>query len=150
MTNETKAATADLLSFDDLDAKKAGETPHEMEYLRPDGSGTGFFLQVLGSQCQSVQDAIAKETNERSRKEKLAEVMRGRSGNPDVHFTPLEDMIAFTRRLAAIRISGWRGMKEPYTPELALKLCQHNQELSQQVLDASNYLGNFMKVPSPK
>lgn len=150
MTSETKSADAALLSFDDLDAKKAGETPYEMEYLRPDGSGSGFFLQVLGAQSQAVQDAIARETNERTKKEKLAEAMQGRSGKTAPHFTPLEDMIAFTRRLAAVRIADWRGLKEPYTPELALKLCMHNQELAQQVLEASNDLGNFTKVSSPK
>jgi hypothetical protein len=66
-----------------------------------------------------------------------------------VDFTPVEDDIAFGQRLSAARLVGWRGIKQAYTPDLALKLCQSNAELSSQVLAASNDLGNFTPA-SPK
>jgi hypothetical protein len=64
-------------------------------------------------------------------------------------FTPIEDDVAFGQRLAAARICGWRGITEDFTPDLALRLCQSNPEVSAQVVEASNTLSNFMKVSPP-
>jgi hypothetical protein len=136
-----------MLSLDDLDATKASEEAFEFEYILPDGSGSGVFLQVLGGQSQRVIDETARLMNERRRKEAhIAAMSRGRRKNDA--FTPVEDDIAFGQRLAAIRLAGWRGIKEKHTPELALKLCRSNQHLADQVSEVSEELGNFMKISS--
>jgi hypothetical protein len=137
MTTKTEAAEIDIA---DLDTCAQCDTPFEFEYQRPDGSGSGVFLSVLGSQSAKVTSEINRLIN--ARREKSANRAVG-GRHKTAEFDPIEDDIAFGQRLSAVRLVGWRGIKQAYSPELALKLCQSNSLLSGQVLEASNDLGNF-------
>lgn len=138
------------LSLADLNARAASEKAYEFEYTIG-GEGTGVHIAVLGQHCEKVASAINAEVNDRRRKEVAAAARRAKARQGEaVEFEPIEDDIAFGQRLAALRIVGWRGIAEDFTPERALLLCQSNPELAGQVLDASNDLANFMKPSSPK
>lgn len=138
-----------LLDLSDLDAVAAGDTPFEIEYVRADGSGSGVFLLVLGGQSEKVQAEVNRLVNDRRKKQAIAEAMQGRKNPDKADFTPIEDDIAFGHRLTAVRLVGWRGIKQEWSPENAYRLVSRNAEIAEQVTTASNNLGNFMQ-PKPQ
>ncbi len=127
-------------SLADLDLTSASEKAFEFEYLRTDGSETGVFLTVLGSQAPLVQSWVRKSLNRRRSQEAMA-AKRGKEIDRTV-----EDDEQFGVDAAAIRVVAWRGITEPYSPENALLLMTNNSELRDQVFEASNNLGNFNKA----
>jgi len=127
------------LSLDDLNLVVASENSYEFEYLRADGRPTGVYIRVLGSQAPKVQEWIRKSLNRRRAQEAIA-AKRGKEVERLV-----EDDEQFGIEAAAIRVCGWRGISEPYSPENALVLCSNNSEIREQVFEASNNLGNFTK-----
>lgn len=143
MTKETVAA----FSIDDLDAESACETPVEFEFIDETGANSGIFLQVLGGESATVKTKTNELMDQRRRQDEIRHV-NVRPGKP-APITPTESDIAFGKRLAAIRLVGWRGIKEPYSPELALKLVTKRDELSAQVLTVSNDIARFMNRSSP-
>lgn len=132
-----------LFSIDDLDAEKACETSFWFEFINSDGSNSGIEFEVLGGESETVKTATNKLIDERRRKEAVA-AANVRPGKP-APITHAEDDLAFGKRLAAVRLVGWRGLKEPFSPELALRLVQKNDEISAQVLTNSDKIANFMK-----
>lgn len=141
----TKTAS---FSLADLDARKASDGAFEFEYVLPDGEGSGVFLSVLGGQSKTVQDEANRLINERRRKEAVQAAQAKTSRNPET-YTSVESDVEFGQRLAAVRVVGWRGIKETFSPELALSLCRSNQDVASQVLERSNDMANFMKPSSP-
>jgi hypothetical protein len=126
-----------LFSLDDLNLVTASENSYEFEYLKGDGRPTGVFISVIGSQAPKVQEWIRKTLNRRRSQEAIA-AKRGKEVERLV-----EDDEDFAIGAAAVRIVGWKGIKEPYSPEGALKLCRNNSEVRDQVFEASNNLANF-------
>jgi hypothetical protein len=136
------------LSLDDLDANKASETPFEFEYVKPNGDKSGIKLKVLGGQCDSVRAVAAELINERRKKEayrKFASGKAGRGAQKPEEVDTVESDIEFGQRLAAVRLVGWSGIKNPWTAEGSLWLCQHNVDIANQVMEQSDNLANFMK-----
>lgn len=127
------------LSLADLDLVAASENSFEFEYLRPDGRETGVFINILGSQAPKVAKWIRNALQRRRDQEALA-TKRGKE-----IIRLVEDDEQFGIDAAAIRIVGWRGISEPYTPEAAKILVTNNSEIRDQVLEASNNMGNFSK-----
>lgn len=140
----TKSSGVSLAS---LDLRKASEIPFEFEYVAPDGSGTGVMLKVLGAQCASVTAETNRMINERRRQQAAREAAAS-SSRPGDAVTPVEDDVVFGQRLAAVRLVGWTGIAEDWSPELALQLCQANAEIASQVLAKSNALSNFTRASS--
>lgn len=136
------------LSLSDLDARSASDAPIEFEYVSPDGTPSGVFLSVLGAQSDKVTSEVNRLVNDRRKKE-AAQASTRMGGRDQAVWTPIEDDIAFGQRLAAVRLVGWRGIKEDYSPENALKLCQINADVADQVTKTSNDSARFMKA-SPK
>ena len=133
-------------SLADLDARTQSETPFRFEYIQPNGDVSGVFLHVLGAQSPKVTAEVNRLLNERRRKEALVEAQKRVSTRMGETFTPVEDDIAFGHRLAAVRLVGWEGITEPYSPELALQLITSNQHIADQVAEQSGALENFMKT----
>jgi hypothetical protein len=127
------------ISLDDLNLVAASENSFEFEYFRPDGRPTGVYISVLGSQAPKVQEWIRKTLNRRRTQEAIA-AKRGKEVE-----RLIEDDEQFGIEAAAIRVCGWRGIAEAYSPEAALILCTNNSEIREQIFEASNNLGNFTK-----
>lgn len=139
----TKAA----ISLASLDVAKASETPFEFEYLDHDGEPTGVFFSVLGGQSATVSAETQKLLNARRKKEAAAEIRAKTGGRKtEAVFVPIEEDIEFGQRLIAVRLCGWRGIKEEFSPALALQLIQSNQHIADAVAEASNDVGNFTKA----
>lgn len=144
----TKTSIDTLFDLNDLDAVAAGDTPFEIEYLRADGSGSGVFLLVLGSQSEKVQSEVNRLVNDRRKKQALAASVTSRNNTQAEAFTPIEDDIAFGHRLTAVRLVGWRGIKQEWSADNAYRLVSRNSEIAEQITTASNNLGNFMLTKS--
>lgn len=149
------------LSLDDLDTVAASSAAFEFEYINAKGEPSGIFLKVVGSQSEVVTREVAKLVNERRRKEAARAVSnRVGTGPRTPEFETLESDVEFGQRLAAVRLVGWRapgetnglsleqqerfsGIRDPWTPENALRLCRGNRELAAQVATQSELTGNF-------
>ncbi|MDB5456221.1 MAG: hypothetical protein JWP92_1806 [Caulobacter sp.] len=148
-TPALKAAAAPTVSLADLDARAKSCSAFEFEYILPNGDGSGVFLSVLGGQSPGVTEEVNRLLNDRRRREAAAEI-RARSGGrkTEIEITTVESDIDFGHRLAAVRLVGWRGIQEAFSPDLALALCKSNQDISAQVTEQSNNVANFMKISS--
>ncbi len=131
------------VSLASLNVRKVA--PAEFEYVNPEGVATGLFFTVLGSHTDAVTEVSNRLVNERRQAQSAQEsaALIDRRANA---YTPIEDDIAFGQRLAAIRLAGWRGIDEPFSPENALVLCQGNPDIAAWVMQKSNSLGFTSKA----
>lgn len=131
-----------MYSLDDLDVTKACEQQYEFEVRdESTGKGIGLFLTVIGGHAERITEFTKKSLNDR----RMAEAMAAKRDprGKEVRIVPIEEDLQFSTELVAMRIVGWRGIKEPYTPEGAVKLCTINPLIKEQVLAASDNLKNF-------
>lgn len=136
-------------SLDDLNVTKSCEVPFEFEVTDDTtGKGIGLFLSVVGAHAERVQNLVTKAANERRTADAMAEKRDPRNKTVKVH--TVEEDIAFSTELVAIRVVAWRGVKEDYSPEGAIKLCTINPTIKEQILAKSENLANFPIVaPAP-
>lgn len=132
--SQTKA-----ISLADLNVTKKCEEGYEFEYLDANGNSTGVFITVVGAHAPQIQKWVNTQLNQR-RKHEAMQAKRGK----DVERL-IEDDIEFGVEFMAIRITGWRGINEPCTPENALVLCESNPLAVEQVKAASENLANFTR-----
>lgn len=137
MSNNTQKK---LSSIHDFNASKQCEVGYEFEYENEHGEGTGFFITVIGDQAESVKKAIFAKIN----KERTQAAILKKRGK-DEAFKPIEDLIEDNIEGVAACITGWRGVEETYSPELAFSICQNNKLIFDQVKNASENLANFTK-----
>lgn len=133
-------ATEKTVSIDDLNIVKRCEDGYEFEYLDAQGKDTGIFFTVLGAHAEKVQKWAFKQLNNQ-RTQAAVQAKRGKAEVVRI----VEDDVEFAHELMAIRIIGWRGITQPYSPELALTLCEKNPLIVEQVREASENLANFTK-----
>jgi hypothetical protein len=137
------------ISIKSLDARAASEVPFKFEFIDALGNETGVILHVLGGQSDAVTRKVNAMMNERRRAAATKEVAQKTGGRKPVEFDTVEDDIEFGQRIAAVRLVGWDGLDEPYTPELALELIRSNLDIANQVSEKSSDMANFMKSSSP-
>jgi hypothetical protein len=127
-------------SLADLNLQKKCQEAVDFKPLTPSGKELGITLKVLGGHAPAVQDWVNKALNDRRRAEAI-NAKRGR--NSDIR--SIEDDIDFGIEVIAIRIVGWEGITEPWSPENALLLCRTNPEILSQVREFSEEIANFTK-----
>lgn len=122
-----------MISLDSLNSSKASGTPFEFEYKFSNGNGTGVFLSVLGDESEVVcVEQAALMAGERVRA----------AADPSYEIDPVK----IGQKMAAIRLIGWRGIEEKYSPENAITLCMSNRTICDQIINHSKQLGNFIKL----
>ena len=128
------------VSLTDLNLKTKCADGFTFPFLDDEGKETGIKFTVLGAHAPAVQKWVNGELNAR-RKLDAMQAKRGK----DVDVRNIEDDIEFGVELMAIRIIGWEGITEPYSPENALQLCETNPLVVEQVKQASETLANFTR-----
>ena len=128
------------VSLDALNIKAKCEDAINVPYLDESGQETGIVLKVIGAHAQKVQEFVNRKMNERRRQE----AMQAKRGKAD-EVRKIEDDIEFGVQFISMRIVGWTGITEECTPDNALKLCQINPQVIEQVKEASENLANFTK-----
>lgn len=126
------------LSLEDLNLVSASENSFEFEYIQADGP-TGVMLSVIGGQAPKVQEFVRKYFNQKRSQEAIA----SKRGKEVTRF--IEDDEEFAVDYASIRLVGWKGITEPFSPESAKILCRNNRDIREQIIEASDNLVNFTK-----
>lgn len=138
-----------MLSINDLDVAKLCDTPYEFEITDDNsGKGTGVFLSVIGAHSSKIIDFIQEHTNAQRVSDAMAAKRDPR--NKEIKIHKLEEDIAFSTELVALRIVAWRGISDQYSHDNAMKLCRINPPIKEQVLARSENLANFMSPFSSK
>lgn len=127
------------VSLKDLNIKKKCEEGFKFEYVDEEGKGTGIYLTVIGAHSAQVQKWVNRELNNRRKQE----AMQSKRGKDEVR--SIEDDIKFGTEMMSLRIIGWEGIEEAFSPEAALELCETNPLVVEQVKEASEKLANFTK-----
>ena len=121
-------------------AKQCAENTFTFPYVNENGEETGFLITVIGDQADSVKKAIYKKIN----KERQQEAILKKRGK-DVPVKDIEELIEDNIEGVAACIVGWSGVAEQYSPELAIRICENNRLIFDQVKAASENLANFSK-----
>jgi hypothetical protein len=133
--------TKKAISIADLNARKDAAQGHEIELKIPGATdGLGVFLTILGEQAQIVEDFEVELADKRAQ-ESLEAAQDGKAKPRSARQT-LKDNL----ERALVRVIGWRGLTETYSPELARTLLANNPDFVDQVLAESRNRGNFTKA----
>lgn len=141
---------AEGIDINELDAVSDCEGGYTFDVLGPDGepqkdrngNPTGIRLTVIGKHADPVvkwQNAYINRLTSRA-----AIAARGRKVNPPTQEEQAEDNIEG----AAVRVVGWAGVKQAFDRELLKKALRRNPHWVQQIVEASDDLGNFISKPS--
>lgn len=134
----TKSTDIDILTFDTV---ADCETPTDVALKLPDGTETGVILQVLGKHSTPVQRWIGKVTA-KSAREQAAAQKSGRQVEP----LDYEQLKSSNIEGAMARVVGWKNVKQDFSPALLRDVLSRNPEFVDQIVEASNDLGNFTKA----
>lgn len=136
-----QAEGLDILAFDAVSMCEDG-IPVEM--LGVDGvTPTGVTLVVLGKHADAVTKWTNKITNSAIREMAMA-ARKGRPAEPK----PLEDQREENLQGAAVRVVGWKGVKQEFDREILMRALRRNPHWVDQIVEASNDLGKFTSKPS--
>lgn len=123
--------TEKTFCIDDLDVRKVSDEGVEIELKNAEGKGLGVFLTILGEQSDIVEKFITELADKRATEAFKAQ----KNGRPAVNAQQfLDDEVAS----AAVRVTGWRGLREPFTPENLQRLLRSNRRVVRQILVASS------------
>lgn len=128
----------DILSFD---AVKLSEHDHEFELKHLDEvTGTGIFLKVIGKHADVVTKFTDRLVNEQQRQAMLAH----KSGKP-MPPKPIEELRAQNIEAAALRVTGWSGVKQEFSQDILRRALARNPHWVDQIVKESDTVGNFFK-----
>jgi len=146
MSEESTRVQADTLAdITAFDAVAVNEAACEIELKHLDGTtGTGVFVSVIGRHSDAVTKWRNKIINQRARDEHMAE-RRGKAAPPKT----MEELFEQNLDGAVLIVTGWRNVKQPFDREVLRQALKRNPHWMDQIYDASNDLGNFLKAQQP-
>lgn len=133
------------ISLAEVAAKVTDDTPVPFEPFFPDGSRSGITLYLRSDQSKHVQDGIFAIMNEGRRQEQI-QAEKARRARPGEVFTPMEDDVGTSRKLAALRIAGWEGLTDPYSEANAIRLLKLIPNFTAQILRKADELASFTRT----
>lgn len=140
MASPAAAAGVDLSAFDAVSESEQG-CPVEMKGT--DGmTPTGVTFIVLGKNADVVTKWTAKIVDTNTREQQMAQ-RKGKLVEPK----SLEQVYEQNREGAAIRVTGWIGVKQPFDGALLRNALRRNPHWVEQVVAASEDAGNFPQKP---
>jgi hypothetical protein len=129
----------DILSFDAVSDCEQG---YDLELLDKDGvTPTGITVTVIGSKADSVQQWTSRVYSKMRQAEDLAK-RKGQEVKVDLNELRSQNIDG-----AALRVTGWKGVKQAFERELLKQALARNDHWVDQILEASNDLGNFGRMP---
>lgn len=134
-----KLEAVDITSYDSV---AASEMAHEFELEGVDGDGTGVFVSVIGGHADAIVKWTSKIIHQAQREAAIAK----KAGKPEP-FKTLEELREQNLEGAVLRVTGWRNVKQPYTPDLMKQALRRNPHWVNQIISESDDLGNFTKKP---
>lgn len=144
MTTETQNKLVDL---DDLNALADCEVPQELELMSADMVvSTGIVVFVLGAHAEKVAAFFKGKT-----KKYIAGSEIAKKQNKEVEFAQslIENSKATEVDGAAIRVTGWKGVKQEFSEATLKRALDRNPHWITQINKFSESVGNFTKKPLP-
>ena len=129
--------TLDILSFN---AVKDCAQGFNLEMKNPYGDALGFSLAVIGKHSDAVVNWVNSIVNKATVE---AEVAR-RKGK-DVPSKTMQELRAQNIEGALVRVIGWDGIEQKFDKELLKTAIENNPHWIDQIIEASDDLGNFTK-----
>lgn len=126
----------DILGFDSVADAERG---FEIELAAPDGvTGTGVFVTVLGYNADAVRKFVNAFVDRQARKDTMARF----KGKPPE--TPsMEEVHTRNIESAAVRVIGWRNVKQAFDQEVLKQALRRNPHWIDQIIKASVDIENF-------
>ncbi|MFZ3286541.1 MAG: hypothetical protein WA191_06790 [Telluria sp.] len=130
------------LDITEFDAVADSEHGFEFELKDKDGiTGTGVFVTVQGKHADEVSKWMNALVNKMTREAQMAQ-RKGKQVDPK----SLEEMRDQNIDGAALRVTGWRNVKQPFARDLLKVAMKRNPHWVDQVIEESDNLGNFTKA----
>lgn len=136
--NAAIKADEQLIDITEFDLVGACETGHSFELRNPEGSVTGVSVTVLGAFAPEVVAWSAAVAEKFINEQRMAQ-RKGKSAKAKTQ----EELKAQNIDGAVVRVVGWSGVRQPYTPELLRAALNRNPHWVAQIVDESENLGNF-------
>lgn len=140
MDNQQTQDTSVMIDIDSFDAVRQSEGGYEIELKDPKGNGTGVFVTIVGKHAEVVTRWTARLINEAQR-----EAMYAQKSGKQMQPKPIEELRARNIEGAALRVIGWRNVKQPFTQERMRSALSRNPHWIDQIVEESDDVGNFMK-----
>lgn len=134
----SKNQSPELIDITEFDLVGACETGHSFELRNPDGSVTGISVTVLGGFAPEVVAWSAAVAEKFMNEQRMAQ-RKGKSAKAKT----TDELKAQNIDGAVVRVSGWAGVRQPFTPELLRAALNRNPHWVAQIVDESENLGNF-------
>lgn len=135
------------ISLSKFDTKTACDQGAEIELRDPKtNSATGVFINIVGKDAQEFRDYTRMKTNERLRKEAMAQ-RRGK----DIDARTVESIESENIELLVTCTKGWRGMIDdngvevPFSVQNAISLYKDYPSVYEQINEAIGDISNFLK-----
>ncbi|HYE46220.1 MAG TPA: hypothetical protein VEA44_10660 [Caulobacter sp.] len=143
MTKPTATTTTAEFSVDDILRKVAGDEAAELPIYNNKGDPTGIVFLVKSDQAPGVKEALTALGDGRRRKENMlaAQAQKARPGHEP--FITVEEDAEFVRQAAVVRLAGWRGIKDEFSPATALKLLAGVPAWATQINQKAQELAGF-------
>jgi len=125
-----------MYTLDQLNTRKASETPYTFEFTF-DGKPSGIMLSVVGQQSET----FTQKATELGKKFALAEGIEKAN-----EFLPSSRNRELIDRLAAARLIEWAGIADTLTDETAYQFVRDTAGAFEQIVAASNKIGNFIQL----
>jgi len=128
--------TIDITAFDSVGKSEQGQP---LMLKHEDGiTDTGITLIVLGRHADSVTKFTSRLMRDAMRDQQMA-ARRGKTVEPKT----LEEVKEQNVSAAAVRVTGWDGVKQPYSEDLLKSALKRNPHWVDQIIEFSDDLGNF-------
>lgn len=129
--------------------REEAEVGTEFELVHPvSGKPLDGFIKVRGAISSVVEDFGIKQYEERELKKKLSKSKKKVETEDDT--LSIKELLDLSFKNAAVRVISWRGIElgapgveTPCTPENVEKLLKEQPWVRQQIIDASDSVGNF-------
>lgn len=126
----------------EFDAVTDSENGYEFELKAVDGvTGTGVFVTVQGKHSDEVTKWTASIINKMQREAQIA-ARKGKTVEPK----SMDEMKEQNIEGAALRVTGWENVKQPFSRDLLKTALKRNPHWVEQIIEESDNLGNFTKA----
>jgi hypothetical protein len=134
----SKTKAVDILSFD---AVAESEIGFDLILKDTNGNETGVILVIIGKNADAVTNWQRREFNKLQREASMAQ----RRGKEPPQMT-IEELRDYNMQNAVLRVRGWKNVTQEFSPELLKKVIERNPHFLDQIIEASDDVGNFTKA----
>lgn len=129
---------ADILSLNTVEESAKG---YDLDIVDGNGASLGFSLTIIGKHSDAVTHWVNKLVN----KAMLDQSVAQRKGKP-VAVKTMEEIKRQNIDGALVRVVGWKEVNQEFSKDILRTVLEKNPPMIDQIVDASDDLGNFTKT----